>query len=135
MVRGLQRVEAGLFAPDSQLQPGGGVGGPGPQGEDRGHPPTLTPASIGREGFSAQSLRRHQPVADGYWWIMSDQSPEQFAEFTTQDGPGSADIDRPDNDQRHPAQEHPAQEAHGGSMAPGLVDPTGHQVADPPPGR
>lgn len=30
---------------------------------------------------------------------------------------------------RHPEQEHPPQEAHGGSMAPGLVDDTGHPVA------
>jgi hypothetical protein len=76
---------------------------------------------------------------------MSEQSPEQFAEFTTQDGPGSADVDRPDvdrpdADQRHPERVHPErvhpeQEAHGGSMAPGLVEPTGRQVADPPPGR
>lgn len=26
-----------------------------------------------------------------------------------------------------------AQEAHGGSMAPGLVDPTGHPIAEPAP--
>lgn len=26
-----------------------------------------------------------------------------------------------------------AEEAHGGSMAPGLVDETGHQVTEPPP--
>ncbi|MFI7488988.1 hypothetical protein ACIBXA_11460 [Micromonospora echinaurantiaca] len=26
-----------------------------------------------------------------------------------------------------------AQEAHGGSMAPGLVDDTGHPVTEPPP--
>jgi hypothetical protein len=25
-----------------------------------------------------------------------------------------------------------AEEAHGGSMAPGLVDETGHQIAEPP---
>jgi hypothetical protein len=29
-----------------------------------------------------------------------------------------------------PEQEHPAQDAHGGSMAPGLVDDTGHEVDD-----
>ena len=28
----------------------------------------------------------------------------------------------------HPEQEHPAHEAHGGSMAPDLVDDTGHPV-------
>ncbi|WP_328459659.1 hypothetical protein OHA21_27695 [Actinoplanes sp. NBC_00393] len=66
---------------------------------------------------------------------MTDYDPEQFAEFTTQDGPGSADVaERPDG-QQHPEQEHPEQEAHGGSMAPGLVDPTGREVADPPPGH
>ena len=29
-------------------------------------------------------------------------------------------------------QDHPVQDAHGGSMAPGLVDDTGHQVAEVP---
>lgn len=62
---------------------------------------------------------------------MTDYDPEQFAEFTTQDGPGSADVEQAE----HPEQQHPEQEAHGGSMAPGLVDPTGRQVAEPPPGR
>jgi hypothetical protein len=33
---------------------------------------------------------------------------------------------------RHPEQEHPVQDAHGGSMAPGLVDDTGHPVAPAP---
>ncbi|HEX8346773.1 MAG TPA: GTPase activator [Actinoplanes sp.] len=33
---------------------------------------------------------------------------------------------------RHPEQEHPEQDAHGGSMAPGLVDDTGQPVADLP---
>jgi hypothetical protein len=28
----------------------------------------------------------------------------------------------------HPEQEHPVQDAHGGSMAPGLVDDTGHPI-------
>jgi hypothetical protein len=32
----------------------------------------------------------------------------------------------------HPEQEHPVQDAHGGSMAPGLVDDTGRPVADLP---
>jgi hypothetical protein len=36
---------------------------------------------------------------------------------------------RPEGD---PTQDHPAQEAHGGSMAPGLVDDTGHPIADVP---
>jgi hypothetical protein len=39
------------------------------------------------------------------------------------------DDDRPGGD---PSQEHPAQEAHGGSMAPGLVDDTGHPIAEEP---
>ena len=34
----------------------------------------------------------------------------------------------PGDASRHPEQEHPPQEAHGGSMAPGLVDDTGHPV-------
>jgi hypothetical protein len=33
---------------------------------------------------------------------------------------------------RGPEQKHPAQEAHGGSMAPGVVDDFGHPVADGP---
>jgi hypothetical protein len=33
----------------------------------------------------------------------------------------------------HPEQEHPEQEAHGGSMAPGLVDDTGRPVEETPP--
>ncbi len=60
---------------------------------------------------------------------MSDANPEQYSEFTTQDGPGSADVE-----QRR-AQEHPAQEAHGGSMAPGLVDDTGHRTSEALPGE
>jgi hypothetical protein len=32
----------------------------------------------------------------------------------------------------HPEQEHPVQDAHGGSMAPGLVDDTGQPIADLP---
>ncbi|MEV4637550.1 GTPase activator [Actinoplanes sp. NPDC049548] len=32
-----------------------------------------------------------------------------------------------------PEKDHPAQEAHGGSMAPGMVDDTGEQVTDGPP--
>jgi hypothetical protein len=34
---------------------------------------------------------------------------------------------------RHPEQDHPVQDAHGGSMAPGLVDDTGHLVSQDPP--
>ncbi|WP_109597065.1 hypothetical protein [Actinoplanes xinjiangensis] len=60
---------------------------------------------------------------------MSDVDPEQYSEFTTEDGPGSADVDP------HRAQEHPAQEAHGGSMAPGQVDDTGHRTSEPLPGE
>ena len=61
---------------------------------------------------------------------MSDINPEHFAEFATQDGPGSADVDGTD---APPAgEEHPAHEAHGGSMAPGLADDTGHRAAEAP---
>jgi hypothetical protein len=35
---------------------------------------------------------------------------------------------------RHPEQAHPPQDAHGGSMAPGLVDDTGHPVENGAPG-
>jgi hypothetical protein len=35
---------------------------------------------------------------------------------------------------RHREQEHPPQDAHGGSMAPGLVDDTGHPVENGAPG-
>ncbi|GAA4564055.1 hypothetical protein GCM10023176_09340 [Micromonospora coerulea] len=37
---------------------------------------------------------------------------------------------RPDD--RDPRATREAEEAHGGSMAPGLVDDTGHRVAEPP---
>jgi len=57
--------------------------------------------------------------------IMSDENPEQYTEYVTQDGPGSADAG-------DPSQEHPEQEAHGGSMAPGLVDDAGRPTADLP---
>ncbi|WP_306210382.1 hypothetical protein [Actinoplanes sp. RD1] len=33
----------------------------------------------------------------------------------------------------NPDEDHPAQEAHGGSMAPGLVDDTGNPVPQDPP--
>jgi hypothetical protein len=62
---------------------------------------------------------------------MSDVNPEQFAEFTTQDGPGSPDAGSPQHP--HPEQEHPEQEAHGGSMAPQLVDDTGQPTGESPP--
>ncbi len=45
---------------------------------------------------------------------------------------GAAGADRPDDSSSHPEQEHPVQDAHGGSMAPGLVDDTGNLVADVP---
>jgi hypothetical protein len=38
----------------------------------------------------------------------------------------------PEQTPQDPTQSHPAQDAHGGSMAPGLVDDTGHQIADVP---
>jgi hypothetical protein len=54
---------------------------------------------------------------------MSDERTEQYEEYVTEDGPGSAD------GKAAPAE----QEAHGGSMAPGLVDDAGNQIAEPPP--
>jgi hypothetical protein len=39
----------------------------------------------------------------------------------------------PDGTTPRTGQPHPAHEAHGGSMAPGLVDDTGRQIAEPPP--
>ena len=39
---------------------------------------------------------------------------------------------QPDQDAQDPQQDHPIQDAHGGSMAPGLVDDTGEPVADLP---
>lgn len=38
-------------------------------------------------------------------------------------------------DDRDPRATREAEEAHGGSMAPGLVDDTGHPVAEPPEAR
>ena len=38
----------------------------------------------------------------------------------------------PEHSPQDEAQDHPVQDAHGGSMAPGLVDDTGHQIADVP---
>ena len=69
---------------------------------------------------------------------MSDASPEQYAEFATQDGPGSADVDgipaEPnDPELNDPAQVHPEHDAHGGSMAPGLVDDAGNERHEPDP--
>ncbi|GGQ75113.1 hypothetical protein [Couchioplanes azureus] len=61
---------------------------------------------------------------------MSDVNPEQV---TTQDGPGPAEAGRERADRSHAEQEHPEQDAHGGSMAPGLVDDTGHPTGDSPP--
>ncbi len=42
-------------------------------------------------------------------------------------GDGAADQSSAD-----PEQVHPAHDAHGGSMAPGAVDDTGHLIGDPP---
>ncbi|AEV85832.1 hypothetical protein ACWT_4813 [Actinoplanes sp. SE50] len=50
---------------------------------------------------------------------MNDVDPEQYDEDT----PGQERVPKRD-----------AQEAHGGSMAPGLVDDTGHRTAEPLPG-
>ncbi len=38
----------------------------------------------------------------------------------------------PEQTPQDETQDHPVQDAHGGSMAPGLVDDTGHEVADVP---
>ncbi|PWU53456.1 hypothetical protein DLE60_25965 [Micromonospora globispora] len=38
----------------------------------------------------------------------------------------------PAPDERDPRETREAEEAHGGSMAPSLVDDTGHRVAEPP---
>jgi hypothetical protein len=48
-------------------------------------------------------------------------------------GTGDQPVDRAATGGRHPEQQHPVQEAHGGSMAPGLVDDSGHPVAPAPP--
>ncbi|WP_229069935.1 hypothetical protein [Actinoplanes sp. DH11] len=63
---------------------------------------------------------------------MSDVNPESFAEFATQDGPGSADAEE---ERAFNEQPPPEQEAHGGSMAPGLVDDTGARTAEDFPGE
>jgi hypothetical protein len=52
-----------------------------------------------------------------------------MSEDPTTDGAGSTGRD--DEELRRVRE---AQEAHGGSMAPGLVDDTGNPVAEPPPG-
>jgi hypothetical protein len=39
----------------------------------------------------------------------------------------------PDAGREHERRVREAEQAHGGSMAPGLVDETGHPVAEPPP--
>jgi hypothetical protein len=60
--------------------------------------------------------------------MMSDVNPENYAEFATADRAASVEAEPADGDRAHPEQQ-----AHGGSMAPGLVDDTGHPVAEPPP--
>jgi hypothetical protein len=57
---------------------------------------------------------------------MSDVNPERSAEVSTHDGPGADEAQA-----KHPEQEHPEQEAHGGSMAPGIVDAIGRPTDDP----
>lgn len=49
------------------------------------------------------------------------------------DVPGSVRPPAEAGNSAHPEQEHPEQDAHGGSMAPGLVDDTGHPVEETPP--
>ena len=54
--------------------------------------------------------------------------------MTTNEDQGGTDDQRADAEEtpQHPEQEHPVQDAHGGSMAPGLVDDTGHAVGQAP---
>jgi hypothetical protein len=52
--------------------------------------------------------------------------------MTTSEDQDSTDAPQPEESQ-HSEQEHPLQDAHGGSMAPGVVDDTGHAVEPPPP--
>ncbi|MEV4348809.1 hypothetical protein AB0J83_30505 [Actinoplanes sp. NPDC049596] len=57
---------------------------------------------------------------------MSDINPEtEYSEYAADEGPSSPDAAQ--------EREHPEQEAHGGSMAPGLVDDAGNQVEEAPP--
>ena len=46
------------------------------------------------------------------------------------DREGGSVEQRRDEDERDPRATREAEEAHGGSMAPGLVDDTGHPVAE-----
>jgi hypothetical protein len=46
----------------------------------------------------------------------------------------SAREQSPGDGPQRPEQDHRVQDAHGGSMAPGLVDDTGHLVGGPPAG-
>jgi hypothetical protein len=55
---------------------------------------------------------------------MSDLNPDPH-----DDPAAAADDDEPTPVER----ERPEEQAHGGSMAPGLVDPTGHPTGDVPP--
>ncbi|MCT2282602.1 GTPase activator [Micromonospora chalcea] len=48
------------------------------------------------------------------------------------DREGGSVEQRRDEDERDPRATREAEEAHGGSMAPGLVDDTGHPVAESP---
>ncbi|GIF10554.1 hypothetical protein [Actinoplanes teichomyceticus] len=59
---------------------------------------------------------------------MSDVDPEQRTAAATADGAVSAD-------DAWAADEERPEEAHGGSMAPGLVTDTGEPVGDPDPGQ
>lgn len=57
---------------------------------------------------------------------MSDVDEERYREITGEDTPDTA------GDEESRAQVHPEQEAHGGSMAPGSVDDTGHRLTGEP---
>jgi hypothetical protein len=60
---------------------------------------------------------------------MSDVDPQNHAEFVNEEGPGCS------GERSTPAgRERPEHEAHGGSMAPGMVDDVGRQTVQAPPG-
>ncbi|HLL69720.1 MAG TPA: GTPase activator [Micromonosporaceae bacterium] len=62
---------------------------------------------------------------------MSEPGPHAEQPTTAEDGPsGGADARSHEELQRT----REAQDAHGGSMAPGLVDATGQPIAEDPPG-
>lgn len=65
----------------------------------------------------------------GYTAIMSDAEADNNSEIVTEAEPGSAD-----GTTTPTGTEHPEHDAHGGSMAPGLVDDSGRLTGQVPPG-